>query len=480
MRGMGALLRFQQHWVLSLLCLALWTLSNAQLINVRTFGAVGNGIADDTDAFRKAADLVSGKGGTIYVPRGTFRVGWQVFSGGYGAGFSFHYQPVLQFRHTKRAIRVVGDSAVIKVNDHLKFGSFDPVSGLPDSARMKGHQSDYYASAYEIISAEDCDSIFVDGLELDGNFSNLELGPGFGHINIQLAAIGIRLSRVKYAKISNASIHHCGLDGITILWNGLNDAAPRYPHILDNVKVQYCGRQALSFVGGNSLVATKCTFSHTGRLSQNGRSFYSPPSAGIDLECEDAVIKNLTFSDCLIADNVGPGLSTIGHPLKNVIFRRCTFIGTTNSAIYPKSSGLSFYDCTFIGKVERLFGSKNPEMANRFVRCVFTYECPAAFSMGVLKEQHEFYEAVNVVFDKCVFHFGDIPLPRSSGLEATFKNCELHISNNSESRFSVNFMGENRIILKKINVLDLTRSKKYGVLRLNGKSVSINRRIVIK
>lgn len=46
-------------------------------INVKDFGAVGDGVADDTAAFQSAANA----GGTVYVPKGTYRIVGQVTIG---------------------------------------------------------------------------------------------------------------------------------------------------------------------------------------------------------------------------------------------------------------------------------------------------------------------------------------------------------------------------------------------------------------
>jgi len=42
--------------------------------NVTDHGAVGNGLTDDMDAIRAAADA-AGPGGTVYFPSGTYVVG---------------------------------------------------------------------------------------------------------------------------------------------------------------------------------------------------------------------------------------------------------------------------------------------------------------------------------------------------------------------------------------------------------------------
>jgi polygalacturonase len=41
-------------------------------LNVKDFGAVGDGVADDQPAFQAAVDALSGKAGTVRVPRGVY------------------------------------------------------------------------------------------------------------------------------------------------------------------------------------------------------------------------------------------------------------------------------------------------------------------------------------------------------------------------------------------------------------------------
>lgn len=45
-----------------------------EIINVKSFGAVGNGLIDDTLSFQKAIDFLGTKGGTIIVPRGKYKI----------------------------------------------------------------------------------------------------------------------------------------------------------------------------------------------------------------------------------------------------------------------------------------------------------------------------------------------------------------------------------------------------------------------
>lgn len=51
----------------------------ADVVNVRDFGAKGDGQHDDTEAFRAAGDAAT-EGGTIYVPAGTYVLGGRIFT----------------------------------------------------------------------------------------------------------------------------------------------------------------------------------------------------------------------------------------------------------------------------------------------------------------------------------------------------------------------------------------------------------------
>ena len=47
----------------------------AEIYDVRSFGAKGDGVAKDTAAIQKALDACAGKGGRVILPRGTFLSG---------------------------------------------------------------------------------------------------------------------------------------------------------------------------------------------------------------------------------------------------------------------------------------------------------------------------------------------------------------------------------------------------------------------
>lgn len=51
------------------------------ILNVRDFGTYGDGHADDSTAIQQALDLAEEKGGTVYIPAGTYRIGKTLYIG---------------------------------------------------------------------------------------------------------------------------------------------------------------------------------------------------------------------------------------------------------------------------------------------------------------------------------------------------------------------------------------------------------------
>lgn len=441
-------------------------------IHITDFGATGDGITNCTDAFQRASAYLQHNGGKLIIDKGVYIVGKQKFSGVYGAGGSYISEAIFSFRNAKHPIEIIGDNAVLKAAPDLKYGSFNPVTGKKDSLRAKGNLSDYYATGVTFISSYNSVSIKIKGLELDGNSQSLDIGPAFGPEGIQLPAVGISLFNNEYAEVSDCTIHHCALDAIIVAWTGLKDSDPTYPHIIRNVKVSYNGRQGLSWVGGNSLTVSDCEFSSTGKTLNRSIPVVSKPSAGIDIEIEHSIIKNGMFENCLIYDNAGPGLSTIGHDTYNIHFSKCTFIGTTNSAAYPKSQHFSFDSCIFVGRVERIFGSKDKGKAISFTDCLFTLEENKSPNGKVFGDTWEFFEGENVVFDHCTFNAAGNYLPACNQQEIVFKDCDFYQNNDKDFWASATFRGTTHFIMTGKGVIDKRNGKFEGPVYINNKKIN--------
>lgn len=438
-----------------------------KVIHIKDYGAVGDGIANDTKAFQKAAAFLQKNGGTLIIDPGTYIVGKQRLSGSYLAGSSYFEEPILEFKNATKPIIIKGYKAILKAANGLKYGFFNPITGLPDSIRKQGNRSSYYATAYIFVNAVGCKSISVKDLTLDGNSEKLNISSSHDDIGIQLMATGIRMYNNESVDIEDCYIHHCGLDAIIIAWTGLKNTDPIYSHTIKNVIASYNGRQGLSWVGGNNLTVVNSQFSSTGKAVNNNQPVVSKPSAGIDIEVENSIIKNGHFINCYVNDNAGAGIISIGQDTYNINFKNCRFIGTSNSAAYPKSAGFSFDSCTFVGKVERIFGSSDKSKATFFKDCLFTMDKKMSPTGKVFGDRCEFYEAQNVVFDRCRFDADSTALPVFNNKEIVFVNCSFSQDNNTDFNASAIFKGTTHFYIPEKKIIKTEESKFEGEVILS-------------
>jgi polygalacturonase len=115
----------------------------AELVNVKDYGAVGDGVTDDTTAII-AASAALGSGQTLYFPSGTYlisRSGFSDFTSVYGNN-------VVDLTDLEN-IRLQGDNAVIKIVDH----DISTYGGLM------------------FASLTDCNTVVVEGFRFDMTFT---------------------------------------------------------------------------------------------------------------------------------------------------------------------------------------------------------------------------------------------------------------------------------------------------------------------
>lgn len=120
------------------------TVASDLVVNVKTYGAKGNGVADDSSAIQSAIDSIKTTGGTIFFPYGTYMVG-----------------SILYFYANQK---LVGENAVLK-----RSGT---INAVMTSA------GDTSITAYNGV--HDC---VFDGLTFDGNGTSQVTLLSFCHAN---------------------------------------------------------------------------------------------------------------------------------------------------------------------------------------------------------------------------------------------------------------------------------------------------------
>lgn len=236
-----------------------------QHVNVRSMGAAGDGITDDTKAFQRAIDIVAAHGGgTVWVPPGTYSI---------NADTSVYLKSNIIFR-------------------------------MADSARLVAEASKN--ERYYIIKASNIHDVQISGGQIIGERDH-HLGTGGEH-GYGIAVMGCDNVLVKDTKISN-----CWGDGFIV---GATKGTTSTNITVKGMWSWNNRRQAISVIEVDGLLIDSCRLFNT-----NG----TPPQDGIDIEPDvhptPRSAKNITITNCDIYSNKGNGIeinARKGNIIKNV------------------------------------------------------------------------------------------------------------------------------------------------------------------
>ena len=363
------------------------------------FGAVGDGVTNDTDAFaRLSAAVNAAGGGDIVLQPTTYLVGGHKPDP--SGVFSFGPATIMTFDGCTKDLAIHGNGARLLCQDGLRFGTFDPVTGQPTQHPMPYTGTGELASPYvAMIDIQNCSGkVYIKNIEIDGNVGKLWIGGTYGDTGWQIPAYGLRLINNSGGELVVAvHTHHQPVDGVLIDAPPVRDTQTR----LELVNSEYNVRQGCSVIGGSNFSFWNCKFNHSGKAGM-----VSAPGAGFDIEAESSPIRNLSFSGCEFSNNSGTGLGADSGDSAGATFDYCRFIGTTNWAVWPRKPGFLFTNSTFVGSICNTFGDDDPAKAAQFQNCSFTDD-------PTLSPTGEVYNASfpiadlssyrNVLFDTCTF-----------------------------------------------------------------------------
>jgi hypothetical protein len=303
-------------------------LPTGDVIRPEDFGAKGDGVANDSQAFAAMSAHVNRRGGgTIVLRKTTYLVGRQVAG---EPDWAFTPGRVIELRGLRLPLVIRGNGARLKCAPGLRYGSFDRRSGAVANIPMPHSRQDLRASPYwaMIIVMDSTAPVEITDLELDGSINELRIGGGFGDSGIQIAASGIFLrDNHDTETVRNVHSHHHGQDGVMVDGDDKRRARSRF----EDVVCEYNGRQGMSLIGGRGYDFLRCKFNHTGRSK-----VASAPVAGFDIEAEGGKVnRDMTFTDCEFSNNVGCGMVADSNDSEGATFTRCKFIGTTNWSAWP-------------------------------------------------------------------------------------------------------------------------------------------------
>lgn len=441
---------------------------SGRIFTPEAYGAAGNGTSNDTEAFvAMAAAVRAAGGGTVILQRKTYRVGRQQRIPGGQSSFAFEPSPIMEFVGLSSGLTIQGNGARLQAAPGLRYGTFGR-DGRATRNAMPYVRPGELATPYRfMIRVEDCRGpIAISDIELDGGVSGLIIGGQYGDTGWQIPAIGLALiNNHGPERVIRVKSRHHALDGILI--DGLDrDRATGARSLLQDVECDGNGRQGVSLVGGRGYDFERCRFVRTGKAG-----IASAPSAGVDIEAEqNKRVRDISFRQCTFADNAGCGLVADSGDSAQLSFSDCTFIGTTNWAVWPKKPSVRFTRCSFVGPIVHPFGDVDPARATQFVDCTFRDD-PALSPTGEIYGGENTDRPIadlpgnrNVLFRNCRFlltHRAVLPW----SVDVTYQDCVLQQRSTTASYPRGTYTGRNLIDGR----VTISGSLIAGELVLNGR-----------
>jgi hypothetical protein len=262
-----------------LVCLLLLknSICYAVVLNVKSFGAKGDGVTDDYIAILKAVAELNKLGrGTLYFPKGTYQIN------------RFHSVQTIVADITINNcndVRIAGDNSVINV-----YGKF-----FRSSDRTKGKFSYSNVSAIIPFTFRNCSGIVLENIEINGNVNRMTKDPSVvesgGHL--------LKFSSCSNVILRNVYVHHAQTDGIYI-----NDKCRDFK--FTNVVSTHNARQGMSVIELNAGYFRDCHYKFNGITE--GKYGGHAPRSGVDVEPSMArrqVVRDILFVKCTFAGNAG-------------------------------------------------------------------------------------------------------------------------------------------------------------------------------
>ena len=324
----------------------------AHALTPEQFGARGDGVADDTQAFLDLSKhLNRNDGGVVLLRRGaTYLIGRQSFGGAsYLTG-----HPILFAENVSR-LEVWMNGATLKFKDGLKFGSFNRHSGGPLETRLPHMSMADRADIGYAIMARNVGYFMVTGGQIDCNSREAVVGGLWGDVGRQCVHYGIAAFSCANVRWTDLRIFDSCLDGLVYGYTGLAGHHPPKPLFVRNVVVSCAARNCISVVGTNDAVFEECTFERAGE-APNRRlgSIRSAPAACFDLEAEEAECRNVRIQNASLLSGVGTAAAFIADSgtSSDILISDTRLVG----AVWTSKPRTVFNRCTIEGIFARLYG----------------------------------------------------------------------------------------------------------------------------
>ncbi|KTH84515.1 phage tail fiber protein [Enterobacter hormaechei] len=303
---------------------------NVRLIYASDFGVKTDG-SDNADALWNLGQFISNATVPLYVifPKGVSLVGSQEFAGATGKGYS--YRPSyfsrawgdasdrgwFSIHRTNNDITLDMSGWTLKINNGMKQGSFDPVTGaVYNPASLPFYNYDYQAGHGFIFKAYKAPNLKLIGGKIDGNIPGASWGGKFGDDGYQVPSYNVWINECAGIDVNSLVSDSSPVDCIYIN-NGIDTGAisPLSSYMssrFNRVIATNAGRNCWSYTGGHDDVFNDCIGTNAGSTASGISTHFSSPQASIDIESEAGAIARLTFNNCKFTYGGLAGMQTYG------------------------------------------------------------------------------------------------------------------------------------------------------------------------
>ncbi|MGV8131610.1 MAG: right-handed parallel beta-helix repeat-containing protein, partial [Candidatus Pacearchaeota archaeon] len=264
-------------------------------VNVKDFGAVGDSVTDDTDAFQRAFNYIhSIGGGTLIIPEGIYRIDPIVADTGMTNFTMIGYDATLM------ANDGLGTYSLLQfpLGSHITIKDIE-FNGNRDNLTATGHNCLYFANA-EYITVENC---YIH------NFKDLADDPAMG-------GSGMLLIESDHATIINNTIrgtdvgvYPIGLSDFVISGNKI------YEGVSEGIALDvgfWTGKRNYRGVISDNLMQRAITLNCGSDIVISGNTILEKNIAGLLIGLQDAG----TFSDSCYAENI----NVIGNEISSTVY----------------------------------------------------------------------------------------------------------------------------------------------------------------
>ncbi len=367
--------------------------------SIKDFGAVGDGITDDSYAFYLASCWFSNRNpktgnalpenklninykfnkGRLFIPlksspksNGIYRIGKQVkFSkskwGHTGSKFPIIFGGLRGGKGPKgtpiNGLEIVGEiddlgkRSEIKYLDNLYYGSFEKDSYK--KIQGSSSSSSTHATPGTIQFPYYTNNITIKDLIINGNANNYIVGGYYSGNSYQIINYGIDYNG-RGLLLENCEIKNFGTDGLKINSGYKTNLVKNKPnYIITNSTFSNCGRNNVALTGGYNFYFDNCSF-----LNPCSGKIVSSPGTALDIEghapVKKVIIKNSYFENTKGAS----GCLNLANKIDSCIFLNSTFLSKNPNKVaiqsfYTQNNNFVFKNCNITGSINFLKSNGN-------------------------------------------------------------------------------------------------------------------------